>query len=177
MKKAETYQLSLNEYRDLFKNLYKLLCLFANTYVKNIETSKDIVQNVFIKIWEDKVRFKNKTAIKSYLYTAVKNRSLDYLKSKRYKSTEYLSLATIERLEVNSFFMREEVVLEASAIIERAIGVLPNKCAEIIRLSAKDFSNDEIAKKLCISINTVKSQKKTAYKRLKPILKECFLPV
>ena len=139
-----------------------------------MDASKDIVQNVFIKIWEDKVEFKNKKAVKSYLYTAVKNKSLDYLKSKNYTSTEYLSLVKMEQLESNSFFMREVVVLEASAIIEKAIDTLPNRCAQIIRLSAKNFSNDEIAKKLGISINTVKSQKKTAYRRLKPILKGHF---
>ena len=171
----DTYQLSLNEYRNLFKNLYKSLCLFANAYTKDIETSKDIVQNVFIKVWENNIEFKNETAIKSYLYTSVKNKSLDYLKSKHYKSTEHLSSVKMEQLETNSFFMRETVILETSSIIEKAIDTLPNKCAQIIKLSTKNFTNAEIAKKLSISINTVKSQKKIAYKKLRPILKECFI--
>ncbi len=177
MKEKNLYQLSLEEYRKLFQNQYKLLCLFSNRYIVDIEASKDIVQNVFIKIWEDKVLFKNKCSIKSYLYTSVKNKSLDYLKSKHYRSIDNVSNITMEELESNSFFMREVVILETSDIIEKAINTLPNKCAQIIRLSAKSLTNSEIALKLNISINTVKSQKKIAYKRLKPILKEHFVLV
>ena len=151
------------------------MCFFANGYVEDIETSKDIVQNVFIKIWEDNVEFKSELTVKSYLYTSVKNKSLDYLKSKDYRSLEFVSTLKMEQLESDSFFMREVVIVEASDIIEKAINSLPNKCAQIIRLSAKSFTNLEIATKLNISINTVKSQKKIAYKRLKPILKEHFI--
>lgn len=149
--------------------------MFANGYVENLEASKDIVQNVFIKIWEDNVEFKSEATIKSYLYTSVKNKSLDYLKSKHYKSTEHVSSVKMEDLESNSFFMREVVILETSDIIEKAINTLPHKCAQIIRLSIKSLTNNEIATSLNISINTVKSQKKIAYKRLKPILKEHYI--
>lgn len=172
MKKTNSHQLSVKEYKNIFNDLYKSLCLFGNKYVEDLEVSKDLVQDVFIKIWEDKIEFKNKDTVKSYLYTSVKNRSLDYLKSKRYKSTELFSSIKMEQLETESFFMREVVVSETSAIIEKAINTLPNKCAQIIRLSANNFTNIEIAKNLNISINTVKTQKKIAYKRLKPILKE-----
>ena len=175
MEKTNTYQLSLKEYKNIFHVLYRSLCLFSNKYVENIDVSKDIVQDVFIKVWEDKIEFKNETNIKSYLYTSVKNKSLDYLKSKRYKSTDYLSSIKMEEIKTDAFFMREVVVLETSVIIEKAINTLPNKCAQIIRLSAKNFTNAEIAQKLSISINTVKTQKKIAYKRLKPILKEHFI--
>ncbi|MDN3665165.1 RNA polymerase sigma-70 factor [Algibacter miyuki] len=175
MKKLGSYQLSLKEYKNIFQILYKPLCLFSNTYVESLEASKDIVQDVFIKIWEDKVEFQSEACIKSYLYTAVKNKSLDYLKSKRYKSTDYFSSKKMEDLKTDAFFMREVVVLETSVIIEKAINTLPNKCAQIIRLSAKNFTNPEIADRLNISINTVKAQKKIAYKRLKPLLKEHFI--
>jgi RNA polymerase sigma-70 factor (ECF subfamily) len=166
--------LTLKEYKSLFQKLYTSLCLFANKYVENIEVSKDIVQEVFIKVWEDKIEFQNENSIKSYLYTAVKNRSLDYLKSKRYKSTDHLPIKDLEKLETEPFFLREVVILETSNIIEEAINTLPNKCAQIIRMSIKSFTNMEIAKELGVSINTIKAQKRIAYKRLKPLLKEHF---
>ena len=175
MKKNNPYQLSLEEYKKLFKNEYKLLCLFANGYIADMETSKDIVQNVFIKIWEDNVVFNNEYATKSYLYVSVKNKSLDYLKSKHYRTVDNVSNTIMEEMATNSFFMREVVILETSDIIEKAINTLPHKCAQIIRLSAKSLTNSEIAVMLNISINTVKSQKKIAYRRLKPILKEHFV--
>jgi RNA polymerase sigma-70 factor (ECF subfamily) len=151
------------------------LCVFANKYLDNLDTSKDIVQEVFIKIWEDKVSFQNENTIKSYLYTSVKNKSLDYLKSKQYKSTDNHSTKEIEKLETESFFLSEVVISETSVIIENAINTLPNKCAQIIRLSIKEYTNSEIAQELSISINTVKAQKRIAYQRLRPLLKEHFI--
>ena len=169
------YKLTIKEYKSLFDKLYISLCLFSNKYINDIEISKDLVQDVFIKIWEEKIIFKNENNIKSYLYTSVKNKSLDYLKSKRYRSTDNFSVNQIEQLENETYFLREVVVIETSSIIEKAINTLPNKCAKIIRLSIKDFKNSEIAEELGISINTVKAQKKIAYKRLKPLLKDYFV--
>ena len=175
MRKNDPFILSLKEYKNLFEKLYSSLCLFANKYLDNLELSRDIVQDVFIKIWEDKIEFNDENTIKSYLYTSVKNRCLDYLKSKHHKSLEYYSINEIERLETEHFFLREIVVAEASSLIENAINTLPNRCAQIIRLSIKDFTNAQIAEELNISINTVKAQKKIAYKKLKPLLRDYFI--
>jgi RNA polymerase sigma-70 factor (family 1) len=167
--------LTLKEYSDLFDNVYKPLCLFANKYIESLEVSKDIVQDVFVKIWEDKIEFQNKNAIKSYLYTSVKNKSLDYLKSKFYKSTDFLSIIKLENLQTEPFFLRELVIVETSNIIEKAINTLPNKCAKIIKLSLNGLTNVKIANELGLSINTIKAQKRIAYKRLKPLLKGYFV--
>ena len=167
--------LTKKEYKSVFNKLYTSLCLFANKYIGNMETSKDIVHDVFIKIWENKIDFCNKNYIKSYLYTSVKNKSLDYLKSKRFKSTDYLSRRELEKLETEQFFLREVVILETSEIIENAINTLPAKCAQIVRFSINGYTNSEISKEFEISINTVKTQKKIAYKKLKPLLKDYFI--
>lgn len=164
--------LALKEYKSLFHRLYTSLCLFANKYVDDLEVSKDIVQEVFIKVWEDKIDFQNENSIKSYLYTSVKNKSLDYIKSKRYKSTSPLTAEEKEKLETEPFFLREVVILETSNIIEDAINTLPNRCAQIVRMSIRSFTNGEIAQELGLSIHTIKAQKKIAYKRLRPLLKD-----
>ena len=169
------YKLKLKEYNNLFNLMYKPLCLFSNKYIRNLAVSKDIVQDVFIKIWEDKIEFNNENVIKSYLYISVKNKSLDYLKSKLYKSTDFLSTKNIENLETEVFFLREVVLTETSFIIENAINTLPNKCAKIIIMSLKGLTNSEIANELELSINTIKTQKKIAYKRLRPLLKKFFI--
>jgi RNA polymerase sigma-70 factor (ECF subfamily) len=169
------YRLTLKEYKDLFNRKYPPLCLLANKYLKNIEVSKDIVQDVFIKIWENKIQFQNKHTTTSYLYTAVKNRSLDYLKNKRNRTTDYLSNLEIEKMKSETYFLREVVVVETATIIEEAINTLPNRCAQVIRLSIKEFTNLQIAEQLNVSINTVKAQKKIAYKKLRPLLKNHFI--
>jgi RNA polymerase sigma-70 factor (ECF subfamily) len=121
---SEPYQLTLKEYKKTFDSLYTLLCLFANKYLNDIEASKDIVQVVFIKIWEDNIEFRSEENIKSYLYTSVKNKSLDYIKSKRVKSTEKLSSLKMEDMETEPFYLREVVVLETHNIVEKAIKTL-----------------------------------------------------
>lgn len=149
--------------------------MFAFKYVQNLEVSKDIVQDVFVKIWEDKIKFLNENAVRSYLYTSVKNKCLDRLKSKSHKSTGLLSERKMEELEDESFFLREVIIIETSVIIENAVNTLPNKCAQIIKLSLKGLSNETIAEELELSLNTIKAQKKIAYKRLKPLLKGYFV--
>jgi len=169
----EVQHLTLKEYKSVFNTLYPSLCLFSNKYIEDLDISKDIVQEVFIKIWEDKIEFKNNTKIKSYLYTSVKNRSLDYLKSRRYKLEESLT-EDIPQSETDPFFLREVMISETSMLIDKAVNSLPYKCAQIIKLSIKGLTNTEISEELGISVNTIKTQKKIAYKRLKPMLKECF---
>ncbi|MHA7944584.1 RNA polymerase sigma factor [Formosa sp. 3Alg 14/1] len=71
-----------------------------------------------------------------------------------------MSVVDIDNLSKDSFYLKEVVIEEASSKIEAAINTLPNKCAQIIRLSIKDLSNAKIAQHLNISINTVKAQKK-----------------
>ncbi|TYQ00193.1 RNA polymerase sigma-70 factor (ECF subfamily) [Tenacibaculum adriaticum] len=175
MQNTGIYKLSLKEYENLFDKQYVSLCLFANNYISDLEVSKDLVQDVFIKIWEYKIKFQSENSIKSYLYTSVKNKSLDYLKNKRVKTTDYFSIAEMEKLETEPFFLSEVVISETSSIIEQAINTLPNKCAIIIRMSIKNFTNSQIAEELNISINTVKTQKKIAYKKLRPLLKDHFI--
>ncbi|MEM1337110.1 MAG: RNA polymerase sigma-70 factor [Bacteroidota bacterium] len=174
MSEQNAHTLSLAAYKAHFDTLYVPLCLFANKYVHNLNTAKDLVQEVFIKIWEDKIELKNENVIKSYLYTAVRNKSLDFLKSRHHKSSERYSKEEFESIQTETFFLREVVISETSTIIENAVNTLPKKCAQIIKLSLKEYSNKEIAQELSISVNTVKAQKRIAYQKLRPILKESF---
>ena len=174
MSEQNVHKLSLAAYKSHFDMLYVPLCLFANKYVQNLNTAKDLVQEVFIKIWEDQIAFKKENAIKSYLYTAVKNKSLDHLKSVYHRSSERFSKEELEQMETEAFFVREVIVSETATLIENAVNTLPKKCAQIIKLSLKEYSNKEIAQELSISVNTVKAQKRIAYQKLRPILKESF---
>lgn len=169
------YTLSYREYENLFKGQYQSLCLFANKYLVNLDTAKDIVQEVFIKVWENKISFHRESNVKSYLYTSVRNKCLDYLKSKDHHITSDITEDILKNMEGETFFSREVLISETSLLLEEAINTLPNKCANIIRLAINDLSNAEVAKELNISIHTVKAQKQIAYKRLRPLLKDYFI--
>lgn len=174
MSDSQKYTLNLKEYRILFDSTYPSMCVFAVKYVKDLDVAKDIVQDVFIKVWEQKVVFHNENVVKSFLYTSIKNKSLDYLKSRYVRHTETFSMADITLVEDDSFFMNEVIIAEVSNTVQNAIATLPPKCAEILKLSLQNYKNEEIASQLNISVNTVKAQKKIAYKRLKPLLERCL---
>lgn len=167
---SNKYELSLKDYKKIFDGLYPQLCVFAYKYLNNLDMSKDMVQDVFIKVWEDDIFFQNENHATSFFYKAVKNKCLNYLKSKHYKTTERLELEKLVEYESDEFFMAEAVVVETTVIIKKAINKLPNKAAEVIRLSIKDYTNNEIAEKLSISVNTVKDHKKVAYRKLREVL-------
>ena len=68
-------------FKKLFNKHYKGLVIYANGYLFDMDSSKDIVQDVFIYIWEHSGKLNIKTSLKAYLYSMVRNRCLNYLKS------------------------------------------------------------------------------------------------
>lgn len=158
----------------MFDTYYSPLCNFAHKYLSDYDSCKDVVQEVFIKIWNKQINFKSETSQKSYLYTAVKNKALDVIKSKGYRSRDGLSSIELSVLQSDSYFAREVVLEESSRLIQEAVNSLPFKCKQIINLSLNGYKNDEISQELSISINTVKAQKRIAYGKLRILLKGAF---
>lgn len=154
-------------YKSLFDTLYPSLCLFANKYLNDMDTSEDMVQEVFIKIWEQKIQYVNFNATKSFLYTSVRNRCLDYLKSKYHRSVIQSPDIDFDQMVTEEFFHTQLTIIDTYSQLETAIKQLPNKCEQVIRLSLKAYTNKEIAEELSISKNTVKSQKRIAYDKLR----------
>ncbi|MCM4167286.1 RNA polymerase sigma-70 factor [Arenibacter sp. H213] len=159
------------EFKHLFDTLYSPLCLFAHKYLEDIDDSKDVVQDVFLKIWQKKIIIKDKSAAKSYLYTAVRNKCLDFLKSSYSQKKEQRIGLDIKQLEGDAFFAREVLLVETTEIIDKALNSLPKKHKRIIRLGMDGLSNEQIAEHLQVSVNTIKSQKKLAYSKLRLLLK------
>jgi len=154
----------------VFKEYYATLVLFSNNYTyRNQEASEDIVQDVFVKLLNDKREFQNLLVLKSYLYTSVKNACLNYLK--------HLKVKNIYKTEEEASFNKEgfflDNVLEEEVFIHlnNAIHQLPEKCRQVFELSLKGIKNKEIATQMGISIETVKSQKKRGKVLLKKLLK------
>lgn len=134
-------QFTLSEFEKIFNRLYAPLCLFANKYVDDLSLSKDIVQNVFIKVWEDKVIFQDKKKIEEFFYTAVRNKSLDYLRSKCAKDFKVYPTEDLKTLQTENYFITETIIWDTSAIIQNAMNSLPKKTAQAIRLSIEDYNN------------------------------------
>ncbi|WP_240938683.1 RNA polymerase sigma-70 factor [Arenibacter sp. 6A1] len=160
------------DYKVLFNTLYTPLCLFANKYLDSLDDSKDIVQEVFVKVWKKNIVIRDEAAMKSYLYTAVKNKSIDFLKSSYNKKKNLSVQIDFKDLESDAYLAREIIISEASEIIEKAMNTLPKKSGKVVRLAMQGLSNEQIAEELGVSINTVKTQKKLAYRKLRVLLKK-----
>ncbi|GAA3633719.1 sigma factor [Flavivirga jejuensis] len=80
--KEDRNELTLEDYKNLFEGLYPQLCELACKYLNDLESSKDLVEEVFVNVWEDGIVFENENHTTSYFYKAVKNACLNFLKNK-----------------------------------------------------------------------------------------------
>ena len=85
-----TISIKLNEqgFHDIFNKYYVTLCLFANQYTENQETSADIVQDSFAKLWQIREDFFYLHQVKAFLYTAVRNKALNELEHSKVVRSE-----------------------------------------------------------------------------------------
>ncbi|GEO03342.1 DNA-directed RNA polymerase sigma-70 factor [Adhaeribacter aerolatus] len=157
-------ELSLEQ---LFKEYYTRLVYFSFQLIKDKDAAEDIVQEAFIKYWHGREDTETgNQAIKSYLYSAVKNASLNVL---RHQKVEEKYKDTLERTlpgetSILQLMIRAEVVSE----LHRAIQTLPAGCQQISRLGyLEGKNNQEIAEELGISVNTVKTQKQRSLQLLR----------
>lgn len=156
-------------YDKLFHMFFGRLCAFAMKFVKDQESAEEVVEDAMVVLWEKRDKFENLAALKSYLYTTVRNGSLDYLK-KNGRNTSLDGLENDQLFSTSDDYILEE---EVHAVLYQAIASLPTKCRRVFELSCIDeLRYSEIAADMGISLNTVKSQRARAIQLLKEFLKE-----
>ena len=169
--KAVHINLSEKSFEDLFKKHFTGLCLFAGKYISDFDTTKEIVHDVFIRLWEIRNKVDASKPLKSYLFTSVHNRCLNYIRdNKKYAANLGISeMSNIDFSENND----KMVELEMKEIIMNTISSLPEKCREIFELSRfEGLKYNEIAEKLNISVKTVEANISKALKILRENLIE-----
>ncbi len=159
------------DFYQLFTNFYVPLCLFGERYLENKEDAADVVQDVFIKLWQQQDHFESLPQIKSFLYTSVRNASLNILKHRT--AAELYSRRLLEKQQ-NSFFRDYVVEEETFRILIQAINKLTEQPRKVMFLALSGKDNKEIAEELSIAEGTVHSHKKLAYKKLRQELKDYF---
>lgn len=154
----------------LFDAYYENLYLFAEKFIYDKDNAHDIVQDVFVKIWEDSSKIVFKYSVRYYLFTSVKNKCLNYLRkldiedrhNKKYIEA-HIDSQTVGIIE------NEELIGRIKAIIEG----LPGQCKEIFKLRAfYGYKYKEIAEDLDVSESVVKVQVSRANKKIREKLSE-----
>jgi RNA polymerase sigma-70 factor, ECF subfamily len=166
-------------FEELYKKYYIFLCLTAEHIVRNHSDAEEIVADVFVKLWNIREKVNINSSIKAYLVKAVRNTSLNYLERDKISksSTDSLSDSDHEILAWGSDYPLGQLFeKDIINILDQGINALPDACREIFILSRnEDLKYDNIASKLGISVNTVKSQMKIALTRLRENLKDYLM--
>ena len=155
-------------YSRYINSVYRYIYLFT----KSKETSEDIVQNVFIKIWERRASLKNVTCFRAYLYQCAKNLMIDEIRRNQTREKVFLMIKddteeTVEELESDIIYG------EYFQMAQDAINLLPEKRKRIVEMRTKeDLSLDEIAAQLNISKFVVKKQLYTGLHFVKSYLQK-----
>ncbi|MCH7534742.1 MAG: RNA polymerase sigma-70 factor [Bacteroidetes bacterium] len=161
----------------VFDSYFNALCSFGCKYLKDLSTTEDIVQEVFVAFWGNRKNFSHINAIKSFLYTSVRNKCLNQLKHQIVVQKHETDLTY--QLESDSHFSEHVIEEETFNRLYAEINNLPDACQKIMLLALNGSKNQEIADKLEITVNTVKTQKKIAYSKLKdqlgPVLSAVLL--
>jgi RNA polymerase sigma-70 factor (ECF subfamily) len=155
----------------LFRKYYTQLCRFAFTYLKDKDQSEEMVQEVFITIWNNRKKITINTSLSSYLYRAVKNHSLNYIKKN--SRQQFVKIENISEPDIiEDVVTDEKKFAELEKKYKEALEFLPAKCKEIFLMSRNHhLKYKEIAEKLDISIKTVEAQMSIAFKKLREELK------
>ncbi|CCH51229.1 RNA polymerase sigma-H factor AltName: Full=Sigma-30 [Fibrisoma limi BUZ 3] len=163
-------------FEAVFRQHYNPLCQYGYSFLKDWDDTEEVVQAVFMVIWEKRDALEINTSLKSYLYRAVHNRCLNRIK--------HLAVQAEHRNQVEAdvthSYEAPAQVLMANELSERlhdAIQLLPEQCRLIFMMSRfEELKYQEIADRLGLSIKTVENQIGKALRILRTELAE-YLPV
>jgi RNA polymerase sigma-70 factor (family 1) len=162
-------------FRQLFNFYCKNLTLFAFSIVKSNEASREIVDEVFIKIWRNKEKAVHIQNLKVYLYTATKNTALNYLSANAQRNIvegfDFFATQIIDEQSPEAKLINSEMLKH----IMDAIESLPPRCKMVFKLIREDgLSYREVAQILNISAKTVDAQMVIAVKQISERVKMHF---
>lgn len=142
-----------------FRQYYAPLCLFAERILGDRDNAEDIVEDTFFKLWNRQAHFENEEHLKAFLYRAVKNACLDFIKTNE-RSERRNTLFTEDQQAQDEGYLHEIIRIEVIRELYAAIDSLPPQSGKIIKMSfVEGKTNQEIADELNLSVQTVKNQK------------------
>jgi RNA polymerase sigma-70 factor, ECF subfamily len=167
--------ISRDDFEALFKNYYSSLCSYANQFLKDIDASEEVVQEVMFRIWTNRESLVIDSSMKSYLFRAVRNGSFNVMKHLKVRE-EYRSWREHQGDDSHLSKEDEMIASELEQKIREAIDKLPMERRKVFIMSRYDgLTYGQIAEKLNISVKTVENQMGKALKTLRVELSD-YLP-
>ncbi len=152
----------------LFDYYYSSLVIYADRYMHDQNAAEDIVQSVFVRMWENRLEIKA-ASIRFHLVSSVKNRCIDLIRKEGTQGKYIRRQMNQQNLQEGEFWAESEL----REMIETAIAKLPARCREIFILSRfEGLKSKEIAQRLDLSQRTVETQITHALKILRNDLKD-----
>ena len=175
MSSINTYpEFTQQQFEQLFRSHFGYLCNYALQYVEDRDTAQEICQKVFIRLWEKRTEMDPQQSIKSYLFTAVRNRCLNYIRdNKKYRSTILdLDCGDFDLAGEEDDFALEDLQQRVAAALDE----LPEKCRLVFEMSRfQGLKYREIAEEFEISQKTVEAHMSKALKMLRERLQDYFI--
>ncbi len=164
-------------FRALFDAYYGRLCAFAVEYAGSMDRARDVVQDVFLTLWERRQDWILHGSLKSYLYQAVRNRALNASRNRATRRRAYEAHGQ-HRGRVDHRTAEDQACYhQLSAAIRRSIDELPPRRRMVFLLHRHhDLTYAEVAQTMGIARKTVENQMGRALKFLRERLHEDMLP-
>jgi len=160
------------EFETLFRTSYNSLVRYAQTILKDYDTSEEIVQELFFRLWQDKEKLKVESSLKGYLFRSVHNRCLHYIEHQKVVDRHAGEIASVTS-EISEPVTEAIYYSELQAKVTKVLERLPERCGEIFRMSRFDgLKYNEIAEKLSVSLKTVEANMGRALKEFRKALAE-----
>ena len=140
-------------FKVIFDRYYKILCSYTYHFIRTPYAVDDIVQDIFVALWNRREKFDCIEKISSFLFVSARNACLNHSKHEQMKAAKLKEfVAQTDEAVYDDYIIMAEFDQKLNHWLES----LPTECRKIIDMSVSGMKNDEIAKALNISINTVK---------------------
>jgi len=160
------------EFEKLFRSSYVSLVRYAKRILKDHDTAEEIVQDLFFRLWQDRVNLKIESSLNGYLFRSVHNRSLHFIEHQKVvdrHAGEIAASAEQTTEPVTEAIYYSELQRKVARVLDR----LPERCSVIFRMSRfEGLKYNEIAEKLSVSLKTVEANMGKALKEFRKALAE-----
>jgi RNA polymerase sigma-70 factor (ECF subfamily) len=139
----------------------------AFRYLKSRENSKEIVQEVFLKVWNRRIAFSEARNLEAFIFTATKNLTINYLEKLSHERSAQYQFTLDQKNFVNN---AEQLLVEQQneELLQKTLQLLPHHQMQVYQLArVEGLTYEEIANRLSITVNTVKYHMKMAHKFLR----------